>query len=240
MKSIYCFLLAWLFAVGAYAQTTDSTKRVRVAPAQAPDDRTRPTLRAPLTTRLDEYRNNRDYDYSRDTAPPESPLAKLWAWFIEKISDFFRSKSYNDFWQYVVLVFTAALALWLVWKSEFLGGMFGQSAKNTLGYEAITENIHELDFADLIQKAVEQRNYRLAVRLYYLKTLKQLTDKSLIQWQPTKTNRSYLFELAQSPLYADFEDITQQFEFVWYGDFPVSEQVFGELKAQYQAFLVKL
>jgi len=231
--------MACLLSLGVYAQT-DSKARVRPAASQALDDRSRPTLRSPPTSRLDEYRNSRDYDYSRDTAPPESPLDKLWAWLIEKMSDFFRGSSYNDFWQYVVLVLIAAVALWLAWQSEFLGGMFGNAAKNTLDYESITENIHELDFTDLIQKAVEQRNYRLAVRLYYLKTLKQLTDKSLIEWQPTKTNRSYLFELTQSPLYTDFERITQQFEFVWYGEFPVSEQVFGELKEQYQAFLVKV
>lgn len=242
MKSICCCLLACLLSFGVVAQT-DSTKRVptaKVAVKQAPNDRATIKLRQPSNARLDDYRSRRDYDYTRDVAPPQSPIDRFWAWLSEKIGNFLKSKSFDSFWQYVILALVAALALWLAWKSEFLGNMFGNTPQNALDYEALTENIHELDFTDLIEKAVEQRNYRLAVRLYYLKTLKQLTDKNHIEWQPTKTNRSYLYELGQSPLYAGFEDITQQFEYVWYGDFPVSEVAFGQLKTRFQTFLAKV
>lgn len=239
MKPIYCFLLAFLLLFGAVAQTT-TKKRVpttAVATTQAPNDQTKINLRQPSADRLNDYRSRREYDYTRDVAPPQNPLDRFWAWLSEKVGSFLSSKSFDDFWQYVILALVAALALWLAWKSEFLGNMFGNTPQSSLNYAALPENIHELDFADLIEKAVAQRNYRLAVRLYYLKTLKQLTDKNHIEWQPTKTNRSYLYELGNSPLYAGFEHITQQFEYVWYGDFPVSEIIFGELKTQFQTFL---
>jgi Domain of unknown function (DUF4129) len=237
MKQVL-LILYFIFCIQATAMA--QSERPKAVPVAAANDRSSVVLRQPKPQRLENYRNRREYDYSQDVAPPDNPVARLWAWFMEKLGSFLRSKSYDDFWQYVILAFVASVVLWLAWKSEFLGNMFGTTPKNALEYESLTENIHELNFADLIEQAVEQRNYRLAVRLYYLKTLKQLTDKNLIDWQPTKTNRSYLRELAVSPLSTDFEEITQQFEYVWYGDFPVSEPIFEELKEQFQQFLSRI
>ena len=235
MKIFAFILLVCLASFGIFAQA-DSAKKNRPA-AATQLDRAPVSLRQPTTERLNGLRKNRDYDYERSTPPPNNSSGKFLDWFLRKIANFFQGDSYENFWQYVILVAFAGAASWLVWKAEFLGSFFKSPTKTTLNYEALSENIHELNFAELIQQALEARNYRLAVRLYYLKTLKQLTDKNHIQWQPTKTNRSYVFELINSPLQADFEDITQQFEYVWYGDFSVSEQNFEEIQTQFQTFL---
>lgn len=105
-----------------------------------------------------------------------------------------------------------------------------------LAYENLAENIHEINFDTAIDEAVGQRNFRLAVRLLYLKTIKQLTDAGRIAYKPEKTNRQYVYELANSPLQTDFERLTSQFEFVWYGDFPVDEAQFSALRTAFVAF----
>lgn len=203
-------------------------------------DRTKMTPRLPSEERLDDYRSSRDYNYERDAPPPDNPLTRIWNWLDQKIADFLTSSAYEDFWQYVFLAMIAGLVIWLLYKVEFIGGLFVKKSEEVWAYNRITENIHELDFGGLIEEAVAAQNYRLATRLYYLKTLKQLTDKKWIHWQPTKTNRTYLEELQQTSFKEDFERLTFQFEYVWYGEFGVTESQFLQLKEQFVAFSNRL
>ena len=197
--------------------------------------------RYPTAERLNDFRKDRNYNYERDALPPRNPLARFWYWLQRLLVDFFKSNSYQNFWQYVILTGLGGLIVWLLYKAEYLGGLFGRKAKeDPLAYHRLTENIHELDFTRLIEEATEQHHYRLAVRLYYLKTLKQLTDKQLIHWQPTKTNRVYVNELESSVLRKDFEQLTSQFEYVWYGEFQVTASEFSLLKEQFQFFSGKI
>nr|WP_262905325.1 DUF4129 domain-containing protein [Hymenobacter nitidus] len=85
-------------------------------------------------------------------------------------------------------------------------------------YDTAAEDIHSLDFNTLLAQAEAAGNYRLAVRLGYLAVLKQLTDHGLIRWQPEKTNHDYLRELTAGSLRPAFQEITRQFEYVWYGE----------------------
>ena len=118
-----------------------------------------------------------------------------------------------------------------------LGYLFPKKAQSSdLDYATLEENIHEIDFDLAVEDAVNQRNFRLAVRLLYLQTLKRLTDSGQINYKPDKTNRKYVHELTNKPFQADFEALTRQFEFVWYGDFPVDEIQFGQIRQQFQQF----
>ena len=220
-----CFLLSTIYyPLSAISQTRLDSAAIEV--------------RYPSKEKIEKFKSDRDYQYNTDTTPPENPLAKFWYWLTQKLNNFLRSAAYKSVWQYVIMAGIAALAIWLLWKAEFLGGVFGKKAKKgLLDYEVLTENIHEIDFDQSIEEAVVQRNFRLAIRLYYLKHLKQLSDKELIDWKPTKTNRSYLYELSDEKIKNNFENLTRQFEYVWYGDFNISEQEFQELKTGFQVMV---
>lgn len=205
--------------------------------ARTHDDRSTIRARYPAADKLAGYRRDRDYQYDRDTTPPESVFGKFWAWLSEKITNLLRSKAYRNVGQYLVLLVMAGLTVWLLYKAEVLGFLFPKkAATDPLNYENLSENIHEISFGERIDEALAQRNYRLAVRLLYLRTLKQLADQNLIAWQPNKTNRQYAHELAKSPLRPDFEALTTQFEFVWYGNFSIDERDFGQLADQFNQF----
>jgi len=248
------FFISVLWSFCTYAQAADSaavdeidTEYVEeidtdTLSAKTGFDQTAIQPRYPSTQQLKDFASDSDYNYERDAGPPPSnPLARFWNWLMRSISDFFNSPSYEYFWQYVILAAIGALVIWLLYKADFLGSLFSKKAEqDPLAYQAIPENIHELNFNDLIDKAIQQQNYRLAVRLYYLKSLKQLTDKELINWQPTKTNRRYVDELEKTHLKSDFERLTSEFEYVWYGEFAVSEVEFGLLKNQFQDFSKKI
>lgn len=231
-------LLVWLLILTAIGPIS-SLAQPGKAPAKAvpaPDDQLPVQIRYPSAGRLRELQTDRDYQYGRDTPPPENPMARFWQWLWHKIGDFFRSQAYKNVWQYVVLVLIAGLVVYLLMKAEVVGFLFPKRAQSgQLDYENSTENIHAIDFDRAIEEAVNGRSYRLAIRLLYLRTLKQLTDTAHIQYKPDKTNRQYVYELA-SPLQGDFETLTRQFEFVWYGDSPVDETRFEAIRQQFQTF----
>ena len=55
--------------------------------------------------------------------------------------------------------------------------------------EKIEENIHESDLDKFIKQAESEEKYNLAIRLYYLAIIKELSLGKLIKWKRNKTNR---------------------------------------------------
>lgn len=203
----------------------------------ANDDRSPIRVRKPDADQLRDLQNDRDYQYGSDAPPPENPVARFFAWLFSKLMEFLASKAYQNVGQYVVLAAIAALVIYLLMKAEVLTFLFPKKAlSNELDYENLAENIHQINFDTAIDEAVNRENFRLAVRLLYLQTLKRLTDSGRIIYKPDKTNRQYVHELAGSSLQTDFESLTRQFEFIWYGDFPVNTTLFDTLRNQFKTF----
>jgi len=88
------------------------------------------------------------------------------------------------------------------------------------------ELINNMQLNELIAQAIQVKDYRLAVRFYYLLILQKLTDKELIVWQQEKTNEDFIREVAKLKIASDFTEITQLYDFVWYGNFDINEPEF--------------
>jgi len=89
------------------------------------------------------------------------------------------------------------------------------------------------DLSVLIQKAIEQKNYRLAIRYYYLLALQKLSKHEFIEWQQEKTNEDYIKEIKQSLLKSKFSSSTYLYDFVWYGNFDINELEFAKAEAEF-------
>jgi hypothetical protein len=98
----------------------------------------------------------------------------------------------------------------------------------------LEEDIHSLDFEKLIREAVQQQQYRLAIRLLFLQALKLLADHHHIHWQPGKTNHDYLEELTDDRLRSGFSELNFYFEYAWYGNFTISPKLFAKVAAVYE------
>lgn len=110
------------------------------------------------------------------------------------------------------------------------------SGKQKLATVKFTEDEHIIkneDINALISDAVAQQNFRLAIRYYYLLSLKSLTDKELILWQQQKTNTDYISEIETATLKTNFKAITKIYDYVWYGEFEIDEIKFESLKAAF-------
>lgn len=108
---------------------------------------------------------------------------------------------------------------------------------SSIDIKKIEENIHETDLERVIRQALEGKDYALAIRLYYLAGLKELSLKKAIKWKRDKTNRAYLNEMRENPLFETFRRVTAIFERVWYGSTKLDEQDFQRLEPQFKQFI---
>lgn len=102
--------------------------------------------------------------------------------------------------------------------------------------DKMEENLLESDFQHYLQQALEQGNYKLAIRLYYLHLLKELSLRSLIRWKKDKTNRDYALELRGTKLDTPFHAVTYIFDRVWYGGGQLDAQEYAGLAPHFKAF----
>ena len=90
--------------------------------------------------------------------------------------------------------------------------------------ELSQRHIEALDLDALVEEALREGNYRLAVRYRFLKILKLLSQKELIEWHFEKTNMDYLGEITHGPLQQEFRKASYLFENIWYGLQPIDEK----------------
>jgi hypothetical protein len=106
--------------------------------------------------------------------------------------------------------------------------------------ENVDAYIHETDLERFLREALEAGNYPLGIRLYYLQTIKLLSEKEAILWSRAKTNRDYLREMRDHPLGREFREATRTFERVWYGNEPLDAAGFALLEPDFKNLLTKI
>ena len=99
-----------------------------------------------------------------------------------------------------------------------------------------TEDIFEINYRDRIDKAVREGNYRLAVRLMFLQMLKTMSGRNIIQYKQDRTNFDYLLQLRDKKHYHDFFRLTRNYEYTWYGNFPVNDEAWQLIKNDFEKF----
>ncbi|ELR73871.1 hypothetical protein C900_00035 [Fulvivirga imtechensis AK7] len=123
-----------------------------------------------------------------------------------------------------IIFIVLAIAVLVLVISKLVGNNIWLKRKKKEGdqeqmaLEDIEENLMESDLMRWLRKAVEDKNYRLALRIYYLMIIKELSIKGLIIWKKEKTNLEYLYEMRDHGSHSQFEEITGIYQLVWYGE----------------------
>lgn len=99
-----------------------------------------------------------------------------------------------------------------------------------------TDDIFTIPYQKEIDKAVGAGNYRLAVRLLFLRLLRQLSEKNMIQYTQDRTNFDYLLQVQHTPWYQHFFRLTRHYEYVWYGRFGIDRDKFDAIKSDFASF----
>lgn len=138
-------------------------------------------------------------------------------------------------WIVIIGAFATGLVFYLGSSNV---GLFRKKNIITGGNEEdlITEDIFAINYQKEIDKAAAQGNYRLAIRLLFLRLLKNMSEKNIIRYKQDKTNLDYLLELQPTAYYNNFFRVTRNYEYSWYGLFPVSEDAYQVIRNDFDQF----
>jgi len=141
-------------------------------------------------------------------------------------------------WIAIIAGFTGFLVLYL---SNSNVGLFRRNNKIINEDDSVdTDDIFAINYQKEIDKAVGMNNYRLAVRLMFLRLLKKLSDNHVIQYKQDSTNFDYLLQMRPSTIYGDFFKLTRHYEYSWYGQFEIDKEKFALIKADFDKFEGKI
>ena len=149
------------------------------------------------------------------------------------------------FFKWFFIIAAVGILAYLILKFVGEGNIFGRQSRRVfapsvqIDLERIEENLNNVELDPLIQHAIAQKQFSVAIRLYYLATIKELNISGAIQWKKDKTNREYTREMRPHRLAEPFQKTTSIFERVWYGDAHVDEATFTLIQPALQDLLKK-
>lgn len=177
---------------------------------------------------LNELREDARFNYEVDTAQYPQP----WDWLTEFIAGLFEklfqvtpsTETVENFiiGAAIVLVLYATYRLFRAEKNRFFvkSNEAPQSAK-VLG----EEDLKHIDLNAEIARAREAENWRLLIRLEYLRTLKMLAQKRYLKLDTGKTNYDYYYEIGNSEILHLFKQLSHVFEYTWYGNYRADREM---------------
>jgi hypothetical protein len=139
-------------------------------------------------------------------------------------------------WIVIVGGFAVFVALYLTGSNVGLFRRRAEALATGSETDEIPQDIFAINYQKEIDKAAANGNYRLAVRLMFLRLLKQMTERNIIQYKQDKTNFDYLMQLQPTSYYNNFFRVTRNYEYSWYGKFPISEEAYKAIRNDFAQF----
>jgi hypothetical protein len=109
--------------------------------------------------------------------------------------------------------------------------------KINIALEELEENLDTAAIDPHLYAAIKSKNFRLAIRLYYLMIIQKLALKNKISWKKYKTNKHYLYELRNKEEYAIVKELTTTYERSWFGEKDITENECDKINPAFVNFL---
>ncbi|HOJ08921.1 MAG: DUF4129 domain-containing protein [Ignavibacteriota bacterium] len=183
------------------------------------------------------YLKDKDFRYFENPEDTKTLWERFKDWIQEQIDMLYSLDPQGirqDIIQYLLIAFAVLALMYGFYRNEIKGLFFGNKSIKQIIVNEVIEDIHTIDFNKMIEEAVQNKNYRYAIRLNYLRILKLLSDKQIINWSPEKTNHEYLKEIKSNTLFSSFSVITNDFENIWYGGFIIDQNNYSLLVGRYR------
>jgi Domain of unknown function (DUF4129) len=192
---------------------------------------------------IQDLKNDPDMNFDTDSPAVSSVWDRFQAWLRSLFNSLFSWGEYTDWGQFFTFLFIIILLSFVMLKLlrvDALKMFYGAPKTHTAQYAVLDENIHEMNFEKLIQDALQKKEFRLAIRLTFLQSLKMLADHHHIYWEPGKTNHDYLRELKTTTLKSGFAQLNYYFEYAWYGNFKISQDTFNHVSDLFNKWKVNI
>lgn len=176
--------------------------------------------RTPDQTKIENLKESKQFRYTK-TPPKEQ--SKSWSpnWNIDltSVRDIF------------IILLVLSLILIFAFVMIRLRRPIDAGYQENDNFEITIETQEDFDIE--IQNAILSTDYRRAIRLLYYKNLRALSDRLFIKMEKSKTNHAYIYEIEDGALRLEFVESTRIFDYVWYGEFPLSSQTFNQARISF-------
>jgi hypothetical protein len=215
--------------------STDESTEEKYTPAA-------PELRHVPDSVVMAMKQDKDYAYANDPS----------YWAKEKEKEEARSETYHKgFWDYfyelfqnggvrtITYIILGVILVLIIYRIIVVNNLYMTGASRRRKEEVIEGEVSEIEDSNLdqkIQAAVQAKQFRPAVRLMYLKALRSLNDKGWIRYHAQSTNYEYMNQVQPYGIGSEFRFMTHVYEYVWYGEFPLTEDQFGKVYQNFQQF----
>ena len=145
--------------------------------------------------------------------------------------------------KFLFIALIIGVVVFILVKMLSAGSIFKPKSKKIKGtvenldFDDLENNLQESDLEAYLKDALSKKEHKIAVRLYFLMVIRDLSDKDLIRWKKDKTNRDYLRETSGLSFHAKQREVTQVFERVWYGEFNINASDFNGIQPKFQSLL---
>lgn len=191
-------------------------------------------------TDLRETYNGPEYTYNRVArSSSDNFLSRFISWIAEGLSDIFGfalSPLTIELITYIFYALIAALAIYFIIRflgTEGFSKILGKSTKTPGTVTLEDTHIEEIDLDSFIKESLQNGNYRNALRYQYLSVLKTLSTKKIITWDFQKTNADYYREIKNLETQNNFKTVTNIYDHVWYGEFPIAQDSYEKAMQQF-------
>lgn len=188
----------------------------------------------------EEYTSS-DYQYQEQEP---SFLITFKEWLRELLHNLFKdigvTKNGVYYTKLIFYIIIAIAAIYIIARMFFYkegNWLFKKTASKSINYQTEVEEIELANFSKLIKKELDNTNYRLAVKYYYLWILQKFSEKEIIELSNLKTNADYQLEVDTSPYQHQFKDTSYYYNYIWYGEFFIDREAYQKIEPLFKKLL---
>lgn len=178
---------------------------------------------------MEQYAQDNSFQYMNYTVTPPSIWERISWWFQNMFQRLFLNPNtpwLTEILYYLIIAVVIGAAIFYIVRLKYGGAWSQESSMYKSGIPGL-KHTKEEDFEKRVAEALKDKNYKLAIRYLYLKTLIELSKKELIKLKDWKSPYDYEREL-KSEMATHYKELARLFEYVWYGDFEAGEGEFSK------------
>lgn len=195
------------------------------------------TLRAVPDSVVEKVKSLKDFAYANDPEYWKQEPDTGWLKILYSIL--------GSAWMKVLLyILLGTLFLFVLYRVLVVQGIFNLKSKKVSkkvddeGEEFWQETVESLE--QKIREAERHRDYRKAVRFSFLQALRLLDNKNMIRFDSRSTNSDYVRQLSGTRYAEQFSLLARIYDFVWYGEVPVSDLQYNKVQSNFQQLKDKI
>jgi len=225
----FILLITLVVMLGLSGMTTSASVSVST-------DTTLVVVRQPDARFVESYRSQKAFSY---TQPPFQPgiARQIWNYLVGKLGGWSKiTKALPLVFKILIVILFIIFLFFAVVKTKVYRVLYSDNIVGSPDFKLSAIDDEFVDFDEAIRLQIARKQYRLAIRLLYLKVINQLRLKEYIHFSKEKTNVDYLHDLNNEELKSGFYTITSIYNRIWYGDIEITEDQFLRFEQRFLSF----